>query len=171
MPMPIPKINPELENLTIDIDQLVLDSENARTHGPDSIAAMKKSLEEFGQQRPVVYWKNRDRRGFVVIAGNATAAAAKELGWNFVAGVRFDSEFERSEAEARKYALADNRTAEGTRGGFSSEVWDKIKEAVSMAMSADCECDGGPAECVPCRGWSEVQAAMVSGEHRKDGEE
>lgn len=44
---------------------------------------------------------------------------------------------------------------------MSKEVWDKIKEAVSMARSSDCECDGGPAECAPCRRWSEVQAAMV----------
>ena len=44
---------------------------------------------------------------------------------------------------------------------MSDETWKAIKEAVSMAMSADCECDGGLAECVPCRRWSEVQAAMV----------
>jgi hypothetical protein len=53
---------------------------------------------------------------------------------------------------------------------MSKEVWDKIKEAVSMAKSSDCECDGAPAECVPCRRWSEVQAAMASGVHRKENE-
>ena len=43
---------------------------------------------------------------------------------------------------------------------MSDETWKAIKEAVSMAMSADCECDGALAECVPCRRWSEVQQAI-----------
>ena len=79
------------------------DPKNARKHSPRNLDAIKKSLERFGQQRPIVV----DAKG-VVIAGNGTLEAAKALGWDEIEIVR--STLKGSSATA--YAIADNRTAE-----------------------------------------------------------
>ncbi len=79
------------------------DPKNARKHSPRNLDAIKKSLERFGQQRPIVV----DAKG-VVIAGNGTLEAAKALGWEEIEVVR--STLKGSSATA--YAIADNRTAE-----------------------------------------------------------
>lgn len=82
---------------------LQLDPANVRRHGPENLAAIKGSLARFGQQKPIVV----DRRG-VVVAGNGTLAAARELGWAEIDVVVTDL----SGVEAVAFAIADNRTAE-----------------------------------------------------------
>ena len=79
------------------------DPKNARKHSKKNLDAIKKSLERFGQQRPIVV----DAKG-IVIAGNGTLEAALALGWEEIDIVR--SELKGSSATA--YAVADNRTAE-----------------------------------------------------------
>ena len=93
-----------MQLFNVPIASLLADPENARKHSTKNIAAIKGSLSTFGQQRPLVVWDN------VVIAGNGTLAAAKELGWTHIAisRVPFDWTYD----QARAYALADNRTAE-----------------------------------------------------------
>ena len=93
-------ISPEAE---IEIASVKLDAHNARNHGRRSIDAIKKSLAEFGQVKPIVLGKDGK-----VIAGNGTVTAALELGWTKIKAVQTDFEG----ARALAYALADNRTAE-----------------------------------------------------------
>lgn len=88
----------------VPIGSLQPDPENARHHSARNIAAIKGSLAQFGQRRPLVVWEN------VVIAGNGTLTAAKELGWTDIAITRAPADW--SYDQARAYALADNRTAE-----------------------------------------------------------
>ena len=98
------KINPGLENLAVAVADLHEDPANARLHGDRNLAAIRASLAEFGQQKPIVVLTNGK-----VIAGNGTLRAAQALGWERIAAVKFDAE---SEARAAAFAIADNRTAE-----------------------------------------------------------
>lgn len=85
------------------IETLVHDPRNARKHFRKNIDAIKSSLQSFGQQKPIVVGKNN-----VVLAGNGTLTAAKELGWTEIAIVRTALD----ENQATAYAIYDNRTAE-----------------------------------------------------------
>mgnify|MGYP003672748903 FL=1 len=88
---------------TRSVASLTHDPDNARARGPRAVEAIANSLKRFGQQKPIVVTASG-----VVIAGNGTLAAAKQLGWKDVAvhvtGL--------SGLEQRAFALADNRTAE-----------------------------------------------------------
>lgn len=87
------------------IDALTLDPRNARKHSDANLEAIRRSLETFGQRKPIVVTKDG-----VVVAGNGTLEAAKSLGWSEIATVEIPSDW--SEDLIKAYALADNRTAE-----------------------------------------------------------
>lgn len=88
----------------MSLHSLELDPENARKHSPRNIEAISGSLVTFGQRKPIVLWGN------VVIAGNGTVVAARELGWKEIAAVRCPPSW--TYEQARAFSLADNRTAE-----------------------------------------------------------
>ena len=90
---------------TVAIANLISDPDNARKHSKKNIDSIVGSLKKFGQRKPIVA-----TAGNIVIAGNGTLQAAKEIGWTeiVVAYTPTDWTFE----QARAYALADNRTAE-----------------------------------------------------------
>jgi hypothetical protein len=88
---------------TVTIASLELDPRNARRHPDRNLASIKRSLEPFGQQKPIVV----DADG-VIIAGNGTVTAARALGWESSDVVRTKLRG----AEARAFAIADNRTGE-----------------------------------------------------------
>ena len=89
---------------SVPIALLEMDPENARTHSERNIEAIRGSLLTFGQRKPIVLWRN------IVMAGNGTVAAARELGWTEVSVVRCPPDW--SYEQARAFSLADNRTAE-----------------------------------------------------------
>lgn len=96
-----------MRTLTIErvrITDLRADEANARTHDRRNLDAIKRSLENFGQTRPLVITDDG-----LVIAGNGTLAAALELGWDEVNVTRVPF---RNADEARAFALADNRSGE-----------------------------------------------------------
>jgi site-specific DNA-methyltransferase (adenine-specific) len=90
---------------TVAIQDLTPDPENARTHDSKNLKAIAGSLEQFGQRKPIVITSNG-----VIIAGNGTVRAAKELGWTHIDATRLPEDWTADKAKA--YALADNRTAE-----------------------------------------------------------
>lgn len=96
-------ISKNLRPLAVAIDSLKLDEQNARRHPKTSIDALIESLQRFGQQKPIVITPDR-----TVIAGNGLLAAARKLGWKYIAAARTDLQGRK----ARAYALADNRTNE-----------------------------------------------------------
>lgn len=98
------KIAPHIADLAVPVDDLVPDPENTRRHNDKNIDAIKASLNEFGQQRPILV----SRDGNIVVAGNGTLQAAKSLGWTRIAAVVTDL----TAAQRRVYSVADNRTAE-----------------------------------------------------------
>ncbi len=68
----------------INIEDLTLDPNNARKHNKKNLEAIAKSLQQFGQRKPIVITQDN-----VVVAGNGTLEAAKSIGWKgiFVKGV------------------------------------------------------------------------------------
>lgn len=95
----------ELEIKVIAIDDLILDPDNARAHNQKNLDAIAKSLQMFGQRKPVVITKE-----LVVVAGNGTLEAARQIGWKGLSCVTVPDDWNTDTIKA--YALADNRTAE-----------------------------------------------------------
>ena len=75
---------------------------NARIHTKRNLDALKASLSEFKQTKPIIVQKSSMR----IIAGNGTYQAILALGWETVACHILDIDDEKAEA----YAIADNRT-------------------------------------------------------------
>lgn len=94
---------------TVDVDELIHDPANVRLHDERNIEAIMASLTRFGQQKPIVVGKDN-----VVLAGNGTLMAAKQLNWSKLDVMRTDL----TGSDAVAYAIADNRTAE-------LATWDK----------------------------------------------
>jgi DNA modification methylase len=90
---------------TIKISSLTPDPTNARRHDSRNLDSIKGSLKLFGQRKPIVVTGAN-----VIVAGNGTVEAAKDLGWSEILIVRTPIEWTPEQVKA--YALADNRTAE-----------------------------------------------------------
>ena len=101
--------NEPLSIQTVPISQLTPDPENVRTHDQKNLDAIKASLSNFGQRKPIVVATANDGR-LVVIAGNGTLEAAKSLGWKQITVARVPDDWDAD--KARAFAIADNRTAE-----------------------------------------------------------
>lgn len=112
MPVSINKIAAGLDSLIVDIDVLLFDPDNARRHPDGNLEAIRQSLQLYGQVKPVVVRKATN----VVVAGNGTLEAAKQLGWTKLAASFVDM----TEIEAIGYGLADNRTAELAKWDFET---------------------------------------------------
>jgi len=87
----------------VPIASLTLDPHNARAHPDKNIDAIKLSLTQFGQQRPILV--NTDG---TIVAGNGTYIAAQALDWDTINVVRTDL----TATQAMAYAIADNKTGE-----------------------------------------------------------
>lgn len=85
-----------------NVDELILDPNNARKHSEVDVDAIARSLKEFGQQTPLVISADK-----TVIKGNGTLMAAMKLGWKRVNVV----ETTLTGSQLRAYAIADNQTA------------------------------------------------------------
>jgi len=111
---------------TVNIDELDLDSRNARKHDAKNLKAIADSLEQFGQRKPIVVW------GRTVVAGNGTMAAARSLGWTEISVARVPDDW--SSDQVKAYALADNRSAE-------LAVWDEQVLASQLLELQEAEFD------------------------------
>lgn len=96
----------------LDLAALTLDPENARVHGKENLAAIRASLEEFGQRFPIIVDADN-----VVRAGNGRVVAARELGWKTIYAVRAT---DLSPEQLRAFSIANNRTSE--LAGWDTEV-------------------------------------------------
>jgi hypothetical protein len=96
------KINTDLKRAPIDTFKE--DPENARRHPDRNMTSIKASLTAFGQQKPILV----DPKTNVILAGNGTWRAAKQLGWSEVGFSYYDGPAHKG----RAFAIADNRTAE-----------------------------------------------------------
>jgi ParB-like chromosome segregation protein Spo0J len=119
--------NDDLRPLLVPIETLKLDPRNARVHGEANQAAIRKSLQKFGQQKPIVI----DSNGFVR-AGNGTFEQAKALGWSHVAVTRSNL----SDDALKAYALADN-----TSGDLAAWDPDELRLQLEELTDADFDLD------------------------------
>jgi ParB-like chromosome segregation protein Spo0J len=128
---------------TVQIDSIQLDPANVRRHPERNLATIRGSLARFGQQKPVVV----DARG-IVLAGNGTLAAARELGWTEIKIVRTGL----AGSEATAFAIADNRTSE-------TSEWDQqgLAEILTALQAEDANL-AGAAGYTP-----DELAALISG--------
>jgi ParB-like chromosome segregation protein Spo0J len=138
-----------LAPLATPIDNLQPDPENARR---GDVAAIRRSLNAFGQRKPVVVKKTgtdaSGRPTGIVIAGNHTYAAAVELGWTEIAAIFTDDDA----MTARAYALADNRTGE-----LASWDDDRLAEHLK-SLNADGQVD------MSTLGWTDAELARIVGD-------
>lgn len=102
----------------LQITQLKLDANNARTHDNANLEAIAGSLTQFGQRKPIVISQDN-----TVVAGNGTLTAAKSLGWKEIEAVRIPTDWDADRIKA--FALADNRSAE-------LASWDSIRLAEQL---------------------------------------
>lgn len=90
-----------MEIITLKLSELHPAKKNTRMHPPEQIREYKRSLEKFGQTKPVVIDENND-----ILIGNGLYMAIKELDWDDVACIRKDG---LSGKDKKKLMLADNR--------------------------------------------------------------
>lgn len=133
-----PMIQNDLRGLAYPIDDLNLLPGNPRRGNVEAVA---RSLEAFGQRKPVVA-RRSDR---VVIAGNHTLQAARSLGWVEVAVVWVDDD----ETMSKAFALADNRTAE--LGDYDQQA---LADLIQDVGSVD-------PELLVASGWSDEAVAEL----------
>ena len=96
-------VNAYLKVIFFNVDELILDEDNANEHDRENIDSIKNSLVLFGQQKPIVVDFNK-----VVRAGNGTVIAARELGWKQIQGVESSL---KDAIELMSYSLADNQSS------------------------------------------------------------
>lgn len=106
---------------TVPLDSISFDPANTRKHSRRNLDAIKASLRRFGQQKPIVV----DAKG-IVLAGNGTLTAAKELGWTEIQIVRTAL----AGVDATAFGIADNRTAELAE-------WDEKLGDVLLSLRAE----------------------------------
>lgn len=140
-------IHEALRPFAVSMNDLVPDPENARVHDAASVASIKASLIQFGQDVPLVV----QRSGMIIRKGNGRFLAAKELGWTHVACVIVDE----GDVEATARAIADNRTAEKSRwdGAVLARLIGRLQESGKSGLS----------ESV---GFSEEEVARLAGVFR-----
>lgn len=103
---PLGHIIEDLRDLAVEVDDLVLDPDNARRHPDRNLRDIKASLTKFGQRTPLVV----RRDSMVVEKGNGTLMAARDLGWKTLAAVFVDDDHHTATA----FGIADNRTGESS---------------------------------------------------------
>lgn len=129
----------DLKPRGVSIDELRSDPGNARLHDERNVAAIARSLERFGQRRPLVCARGAGGALFV-IAGNGTLEAARSLEWPSVLITEVPADWDAD--KARAYALADNRTAE-----LAEWDEDRLADHLEAATDEDLEVMGWtPAE-------------------------
>ena len=121
-----------LKNLAVAIDSLQGLPGNPRL---GDVHAVAKSLERFGQRKPIVVRKDDG----TIIAGNHTWQAAKKLGWKEIAVAYVGDD----DTTAQAYALADNRTAE--LGSYDEQA---LKDLIDKVAAVD-------PDLVRTSGWSD----------------
>src|SRR5712691_2664015 len=94
--IPVARIAPQLRALAVPIDSVSLHPPNPRR---GDVAAVKASLERFGQRKPIVVQASTR----YVVAGNHLLRAARDLDWAEIAANVQDMD----DAEATAFMLAD----------------------------------------------------------------
>jgi ParB-like chromosome segregation protein Spo0J len=88
--------------LCVDIGSVKTDAKNNRQHPERNLEALKKSLEAYGQRKPIVV----NAKTKIIEAGNGLYLAAFKLGWSKIAAVMVEDD----PNTAKGYAIMDNQS-------------------------------------------------------------
>lgn len=117
----------DLSTELVPVDQLTTHPRNPRT---GNVQAIAESLSVNGQYRPIVVSSD-----WVILAGNHTYLAARQLGWDRIAAVQLP--WDSQSPEAARVMVADNRTAD--LGSYDSAAMlallDDLLEAGDTALA------------------------------------
>lgn len=143
------KIIKDLQPFAVPIDTIFQHDQNPMGHPDQNLQAIARSLDSYGQRRPVVVNKTNNK----ILAGNGTCRAAKELlGWDEIAAVYVEDDPE----SEMGFVIADNRTAQlskwnyeiladifnsvdnpsdipGVNRAFVTDVLDRVRHAKRLA--------------------------------------
>lgn len=87
---------------TLPVDRLIPYANNARTHSPEQVAKIAKSIAEFGFTNPILV------AGSDILAGHGRLMAARSLGMKEVPCIDLSH---MSKTQRKAYILADNKLA------------------------------------------------------------
>lgn len=107
-----------MQVVDVDIETLIPDPENARTHDEKNLAAIRGSIKQFDVVEPLVVWKKNN----VVLGGNGRLDVMKKMGFK-TAPVHY---VDLDDKKAKALALALNRTAE-----LADWNMDRLKEQLA----------------------------------------
>jgi ParB-like chromosome segregation protein Spo0J len=129
--MNVKYIDPQLKELVINVNEIKLDDQNARKHPDRNLKALKSSLRQFKQRKPIVVQKNAEGE-LICRAGNGTLMATRALKREYIAAVII----EEGDSQAKAYAIADNRTNELSE-------WDdfQLADNINDILSNDIDLD------------------------------
>jgi DNA modification methylase len=117
----------------LPIESLKPDPLNARQHSDRQIAQIARSIETFGHNVPLLIDRTNK-----VLAGHGRLLACRKLGWQEVPVIRLEH---LTEAQARAFAIADNRLTENS-------TWDDrllgetLKELAAIDLGFSLEATG-----------------------------
>lgn len=100
--MTTPHLPSTIEHLATDA--LIPYARNSRTHSPEQVAQLARSIEQFGFTNPVLIDEHN-----TLIAGHGRVMAAQRLGLAVVPAIRL---LHLSDAQRRAYVIADKKLAE-----------------------------------------------------------
>ena len=103
----------DLKIVYLSPDDLTPYENNARRHGEEDVAAIARSIQEFGFDDPIGVWGEDN----IIVEGHGHMEAAKQLGMETVPCVRLDH---LTEDQRKAYALAHNKTAELSGWDFAT---------------------------------------------------
>ncbi len=90
--------------MNVNINKVFQNPKNIKIHNKKNINLIKKSLLQFGQYKPIVVQKHTN----IILAGNGTHQAAKELDWNEI----WIKEIELSDQQSKLLTIVDNKSSE-----------------------------------------------------------
>lgn len=92
-----------MKTITMRLEELKAPAKNTRKHPQKQIAEMKRSLDMFGQFRPIVVDETN-----TILAGNGMVQAMRESGMTEASVLKYEN---LTEAQKKKLMLADNQIA------------------------------------------------------------
>lgn len=93
----------ENTHITLKIDTLTANPNNARVHPPEQIANLVQAITQFGFKSRIIVDENH-----VILAGHGRVIAAAQMGMEEVPAIRVEGW---SENDKRAFMLSDNRVA------------------------------------------------------------
>ena len=125
--MTSPHLPSTLEHIATDA--LIPYARNSRTHSPEQVEQLGRSIQQFGFTNPVLIDEHN-----TLIAGHGRVMAAQRIGLEVVTAIRL---LHLTDAQRRAYVIADNKLAEQAgwdMGTLAREVEDLMAESFDVSL-------------------------------------